>query len=230
MYHILVCDDDKAILDSVEIYLNLEGYHTIRAMNGQEALKAVENTEIHCAILDIMMPNIDGLTATLKMREKHNFPIILLSAKSEDTDKITGLSFGADDYVTKPFNPLELMARVKSQIRRYVRLGSIESKEGVIITGGLALDTVAKELTLDGEPVRLTAREYGIVEYLMRNLGHVLLTQQIYEAVWNEPSYSSEKTVTVHIRRIREKIEINPKEPKYLKVVWGIGYKIEKLS
>jgi len=230
MYHILVCDDDKAILDSVEIYLNLEGYHTIRAMNGQEALKAVENTEIHCAILDIMMPNIDGLTATLKMREKHNFPIILLSAKSEDTDKITGLSFGADDYVTKPFNTLELMARVKSQIRRYVRLGSIESKEGVIITGGLALDTVAKELTLDGEPVRLTAREYGIVEYLMRNLGHVLSTQQIYEAVWNEPSYSSEKTVTVHIRRIREKIEINPKEPKYLKVVWGIGYKIEKLS
>ena len=228
MYHILVCDDDKAILDSVEIYLNLEGYHTIRAMNGQEALKAVENTEIHCAILDIMMPNIDGLTATLKMREKHNFPIILLSAKSEDTDKITGLSFGADDYVTKPFNPLELMARVKSQIRRYVRLGSIESKEGVIITGGLALDTVAKELTLDGEPVRLTAREYGIVEYLMRNLGHVLSTQQIYEAVWNEPSYSSEKTVTVHIRRIREKIEINPKEPKYLKVVWGVGYKIEK--
>lgn len=229
MYNILVCDDDKAILDSVEIYLNLEGYHTIRATNGQEALKAVENTEIHCAILDIMMPNIDGLTATLKMREKHNFPIILLSAKSEDTDKITGLSFGADDYVTKPFNPLELMARVKSQIRRYVRLGSIESKEGVIVTGGLALDTVAKELTLDGEPVRLTAREYGIVEYLMRNLGHVLSTQQIYEAVWNEPSYSSEKTVTVHIRRIREKIEINPKEPKYLKVVWGIGYKIEKL-
>ena len=227
MYHILVCDDDKAILDSVEIYLNLEGYHTIRAMNGQEALKAVENTEIHCAILDIMMPNIDGLTATLKMREKHNFPIILLSAKSEDTDKITGLSFGADDYVTKPFNPLELMARVKSQIRRYVRLGSIESKEGVIITGGLALDTVAKELTLDGEPVRLTAREYGIVEYLMRNLGHVLSTQQIYEAVWNEPSYSSEKTVTVHIRRIREKIEINPKDPRYLKVVWGIGYKFE---
>ena len=222
MYHILVCDDDKAILDSVEIYLNLEGYHTIRAMNGQEALKAVENTEIHCAILDIMMPNIDGLTATLKMREKHNFPIILLSAKSEDTDKITGLSFGADDYVTKPFNPLELMARVKSQIRRYVRLGSIESKEGVIITGGLALDTVAKELTLDGEPVRLTAREYGIVEYLMRNLGHVLSTQQIYEAVWNEPSYSSEKTVTVHIRRIREKIEINPKEPKYLK--GGVGH------
>lgn len=229
MYNILVCDDDKAILDSVEIYLNLEGYHTIRATNGQEALKAVENTKIHCAILDIMMPNIDGLTATLKMRENHNFPIILLSAKSEDTDKITGLSFGADDYVTKPFNPLELMARVKSQIRRYVRLGSIESKEGVIVTGGLALDTVAKELTLDGEPVRLTAREYGIVEYLMRNLGHVLSTQQIYEAVWNEPSYSSEKTVTVHIRRIREKIEINPKEPKYLKVVWGIGYKIEKL-
>lgn len=230
MYNILVCDDDKAILDSVEIYLNLEGYHTIRAMNGQEALKAVEGTEIHCAILDIMMPNIDGLTATLKMREKHNFPIILLSAKSEDTDKITGLSFGADDYVTKPFNPLELMARVKSQIRRYVRLGSIEAKEGVIVTGGLALDTVAKELVLDGEPVRLTAREYGIVEYLMRNLGHVLSTQQIYEAVWNEPSYSSEKTVTVHVRRIREKIEINPKEPKYLKVVWGIGYKIEKIT
>ena len=224
---ILIAEDDPDIRDGVRILLSGEGYHIIEAENGTRALE-VFRPEVDLVILDIMMPNIDGLTATLKMREKHNFPIILLSAKSEDTDKITGLSFGADDYVTKPFNPLELMARVKSQIRRYVRLGSIESKEGVIITGGLALDTVAKELTLDGEPVRLTAREYGIVEYLMRNLGHVLSTQQIYEAVWNEPSYSSEKTVTVHIRRIREKIEINPKEPKYLKVVWGIGYKIEK--
>lgn len=230
MYNILVCDDDEAILNSVEIYCNIEGYQTIKAHNGREAIEACEKNEIHCAVLDIMMPNIDGLTATLKLREKHNFPIILLSAKSEDTDKITGLTFGADDYVTKPFNPLELMARVKSQIRRYVNLGSMEQKDNVITTGGLSIDTAAREVTVDGELVHLTAREYGIIEYLMRNLGHVLSTQQIYEAVWNEPSFSTEKTVTVHIRRIREKIEINPKEPKYLKVVWGIGYKIEKYN
>lgn len=229
MYNILVCDDDEAILDSIEIYCTSEGFHTIKAYNGIQAIEACKKNEIHCAVLDIMMPNMNGLTATLKMREKHNFPIILLSAKSEDTDKITGLTFGADDYVTKPFNPLELIARIKSQIRRYVNLGSMEQNDRVITTGGLSLDTAARAVTVDGEPVHLTAREYGIMEYMMRNMGRVLSTQQIYEAVWNEPSFQTEKTVTVHIRRIREKIEINPKEPTYLKVVWGIGYKIEKL-
>ena len=229
MYNVLVCDDDKAILDSLEIYLNLEGYKVFTAGNGMPALKTTEENDLQCIILDIMMPDLDGLNATLKLRESKNIPIILLSAKSEDTDKITGLSFGADDYVTKPFNPLELMARVKSQIRRYVSLGSMEKKDSLIVTGGLALDLDSKEITLDGEKVKLTATEYGILEYLMKNIGRVLSTNQIYEAVWKEPSFQTEKTVTVHIRRIREKIEINPKEPKYLKVVWGIGYKIEKL-
>ena len=228
MYTVLVCDDDVAILESVEIYLKLEGYNVLKAENGVEALDQVRNNEVHCVILDIMMPGMDGLRATVRMREKLNIPIILLSAKSEDTDKITGLSFGADDYVTKPFNPLELMARVKSQIRRYTSLGAMEKKEGVITTGGLSLDTLAKELTVDGEKVKLTATEYKIVSFFMENLGRVFSTGQIYEAVWNEPAGYSEKTVTVHINRIREKIEINPKEPKYLQVVWGIGYKMEK--
>ncbi|MDR0314464.1 MAG: response regulator transcription factor [Oscillospiraceae bacterium] len=228
MYNVLICDDDEAILESVDIYLKLEGYNVIKAQDGMQAIKAAQENELHCIILDIMMPRLDGLNTTLKLREKQNIPIILLSAKGEDTDKITGLSFGADDYVTKPFNPLELIARVKSQIRRYVSLGSIGRSEGVIVTGGLELDTGAKILRLDGDEVKLTATEYGILEYLCQNMGRVLSTQQIYEAVWNEPSYTTEKTVTVHIRRIREKIEINPKEPKYLKVVWGIGYKMEK--
>ena len=228
MYTVLICDDDKAILESLEIYLHLEGYEVVKATNGEEALAAARAHEIHCIILDIMMPGLDGLNATLQLREFNNVPIILLSAKSEDTDKITGLSFGADDYVTKPFNPLELMARVKSQIRRYATLGSMETRENVLTTGGLSLDPEAKEVMLDGEAVHLTATEYGILELLMKNMGRVLSTNQIYEAVWNEPAFSSEKTVTVHIRRIREKIEINPKEPKYLKEVWGIGYKIER--
>ena len=228
MYTVLVCDDDVAILESVEIYLKLEGYNVLKAENGVQALEQVKNNEVHCVILDIMMPGMDGLRATVRMREKLNIPIILLSAKSEDTDKITGLSFGADDYVTKPFNPLELMARVKSQIRRYTSLGAMEKKEGVLTTGGLSLDTLAKELTVDGERVKLTATEYKIVSFFMENLGRVFSTGQIYEAVWNEPAGYSEKTVTVHINRIREKIEINPKEPKYLQVVWGIGYKMEK--
>lgn len=228
MYTVLICDDDQAILDSLEIYLELEGYAVVKATNGEEALEAARQHEIHCIVLDIMMPGLDGLNATLKLREGNNVPIILLSAKSEDTDKITGLSFGADDYVTKPFNPLELMARVKSQIRRFATLGSMETRENVLTTGGLSLDPDSKEVTLDGDPVRLTATEYGILEFLMKNMGKVLSTNQIYEAVWNEPAFSTEKTVTVHIRRIREKIEINPKEPKYLKVVWGIGYKVEK--
>ncbi len=229
MYRVLVCDDDQAILDSIGIYLQMEQYEVLSATDGKQALALVESNEIHCIILDIMMPNLDGLTATLKLREKHNIPIILLSAKSEDMDKIQGLSFGADDYVTKPFNPLELMARVKSQIRRYTSLGSLENRDGVLVNGGLTLDLASRTLRVDGEPVRLTATEYGIVEYLMKNRGRVLSTGQIYEAVWNEPSFSVEKTVTVHIRRIREKIEINPKEPEYIKVVWGLGYKMEKL-
>lgn len=230
MYTVLVCDDDVAILDSVEIYLKTEGYRVLRAENGIKAIELLRNNEVHCVVMDIMMPGLDGLQSTVRMREKSNIPIILLSAKSEDTDKIAGLSFGADDYVTKPFNPLELMARIKSQIRRYTRLGSMEMIEGVITTGGLSLDTLGKSLTLDGENIKLTATEYKIIKVLMENLGRVLSTAQIYEAVWNEPAGYTEKTVTVHIRRIREKLEINPKEPKYLKVVWGIGYKIEKYT
>lgn len=175
------------------------------------------------------MPKMDGLKATIRIRERYNFPIILLSAKSEDTDKIAGLGFGADDYVTKPFNPLELVARVKSQIRRYSSLGSMQKNEHTLTTGGLSLNTDSKEVIVDGEPIKLTAREYSILEYLMKNMGIVLSGTQIYEAVWNEPAFHTEKTVTVHIRNIREKIEINPKDPKYLKVVWGLGYKVEKI-
>ncbi|NLL63959.1 MAG: response regulator transcription factor [Ruminococcaceae bacterium] len=228
--NILVCDDDKAILDSIEIYLQNEGFKVFRATNGIEALTVAESQELHCIIMDIMMPQMDGMTATTKLRQNKNIPIILLSAKSEDTDKIAGLSFGADDYVTKPFNPLELVARVKSQIRRYTSLGSLEKTENVLQSGGLVLDTAAKTVTVDGEPVKVTATEYKILEYLMENMGHVLSTNQIYEAVWQEEAFATEKTVTVHIRRIREKIEINPKDPKYIKVVWGIGYKIDKDS
>lgn len=226
--NVLVCDDDKAIVDALEIYLKQEGYGVIKAYNGRQALQAVSEEQIHLILLDIMMPELDGLSATIKIREEKNIPIIIMSAKSEDTDKITGLNFGADDYVTKPFNPLELMARVKSQMRRYMTLGAMVQKSNVLKTGGLELDINAKELQLDGASVKLTATEYGILEFLMRNMGHVFSIEQIYEQVWKEPSYSAENTVAVHIRRIREKIEINPKDPKYLKVVWGIGYKIEK--
>lgn len=229
MYNVLIADDDIAILNSIKIYLNQEGYNVLTATNGKEVLDVVSDNEIHCLVLDIMMPEMDGLSATLKIRENFNFPIILLSAKSEDTDKIAGLSFGADDYVTKPFNPLELMARVKSQIRRYASLGSMVKNDAQLVTGGLVLDTKSKQLTVDGERVHLTAREYKILEYLMMNMNTVLTSSQIYEAVWNEASFGIEKTVTVHIRNIREKIEINPKEPKYLKVVYGLGYKIEKI-
>lgn len=229
METILVCDDDKAILDSIEIYLKLEGYKVLKAEDGLQALDIIEKNEIHCLVLDIMMPRMDGLQATLKIREKHNFPIIMLSAKSEDTDKIAGLGFGADDYVTKPFNPLELVARVKSQIRRYISFSGFVKKDTQIVTGGLIVDTDAKTVSVDGESVKLTATEYMILEYLCKNLGRVLSSGQIYEAVWNEPSFRSEKTVTVHIKNIREKIEINPKDPKYIKVVYGLGYKVEKI-
>ncbi len=226
--NVLVCDDDKAIVDALEIYLKQEHYNVFKAYTGKQALQAIREQRIHLILLDIMMPELDGLSTTLKIREEQNIPIIMLSAKSEDTDKITGLNFGADDYVTKPFNPLELMARVKSQMRRYTALGSMVQKSSSLKTGSLELDTDSKELTVDGEPVKLTATEYGIMLFLMKNAGHVFSIEQIYENVWHDISYSPDNTVSVHIRRIREKIEINPKDPKYLKVVWGIGYKIEK--
>ena len=228
MYRVLICDDDKAIVDSIEIYLKHEGYEVIKAYDGIDAINKVKENEIHCMILDIMMPKMDGLMTAGKLRENYNFPIIMLSAKSEDTDKIIGLEFGADDYVTKPFNPLELMARVKSQIRRYAYLGSLEIRESQLVCGGLVLDKDSKEVTVDGTPVHLTAREFGILQYLMENSGRVLSGNQIYEAVWNEPAFGVERIITVHIKNIRSKIEINPKEPKYIKVVYGLGYKMEK--
>ncbi len=228
---ILVVDDDREIAAAIEKLLNREGYDVIKAYDGLQALAAVAENQIHLILLDIMMPRLDGLSATLKIRGSKNIPIIMLSAKSEDSDKILGLTMGADDYVTKPFNPQELVARVKSQLRRYMHLGDMTncSRTSQITVGGLCLDTEAKQLMVDGEPVRLTAKEYKILELLMSNPGIVFSAEKIYETVWKEIAYSVENTVMVHIRRIREKIEINPKEPKYLKVVWGIGYKIEKL-
>ncbi|UKI22961.1 MAG: response regulator transcription factor [Anaerotruncus sp.] len=230
METVLVCDDDIAILESIEIYLKAEGFNVLKAESGEQALNVIAENEIQCLVLDIMMPGTDGLQTTLKIREqKKNFPIIMLSAKSEDTDKIAGLGFGADDYVTKPFNPLELVARVKSQIRRYVSFSGFVQKAEQIVTGGLVVDTEAKTVSVDGESVRLTAREYMILEYLCKNMGRVLSSAQIYEAVWNEPAFRTEKTVTVHIKNIREKIEINPKDSKYIKVVYGLGYKVDKI-
>ena len=230
METVLVCDDDIAILESIEIYLKAEGFNVLKAESGDQALNIIAQNEIQCLVLDIMMPGTDGLQTTLKIREqKKNFPIIMLSAKSEDTDKIAGLGFGADDYVTKPFNPLELVARVKSQIRRSVSFSGFVQKAEQIVTGGLVVDTEAKTVSVDGESVRLTAREYMILEYLCKNMGRVLSSAQIYEAVWNEPAFRTEKTVTVHIKNIREKIEINPKDPKYIKVVYGLGYKVDKI-
>jgi DNA-binding response OmpR family regulator len=228
---ILVVDDDREIAAALEKLLVREGYEVIKAHDGLEALDALTGGQIHLILLDIMMPRLDGLSATMKIRESRNIPIIILSAKSEDSDKILGLSMGADDYVTKPFNPQELMARVKSQLRRYMHLGDMTNgaKTSRLIVGGLCLDTEAMQLTVDGEPVRLTAKEFSILHLLMANPGVVFSAEKIYGSVWKEVAYSVENTVMVHIRRIREKIEINPKEPKYLKVVWGIGYKIEKL-
>ncbi len=226
--NILVCDDQPEIVDAIEIYLKNEGYQIFKAFDGLEAIEKLEQNQIHLIIMDVMMPRMDGIRATLKIRESKNIPVIMLSAKSEDTDKIMGLNIGADDYVTKPFNPLELIARVKSQLRRYTKLGSAQSTENVFQTGGLTVDDERKEVTVDGEAVRMTPVEYKIL-LLIKNAGRVYSIDQIYEQVWNEPAYSPENTVAVHIRRIREKIEINPKEPKYLKVVWGIGYKIEKI-
>lgn len=231
MYNILVCDDDKAIVEAIEIYLSQEGYHILKAYDGEQALKILETEEVHLLVLDVMMPRLDGIRATLKIREKHSIPIIILSAKSEDVDKILGLNVGADDYVTKPFNPLELVARVKSQLRHYTQLGGTAKKESehVYEVGGLQINDDLKEVTVDGEKVKLTPIEYNILLLLMKNQGRVFSIDQIYESIWNEEAIGADNTVAVHIRHIREKIEINPKDPRYLKVVWGVGYKIEKM-
>ncbi|ATF16206.1 MULTISPECIES: response regulator transcription factor [Brevibacillus] len=227
-YQVLVVDDEAEIRDAIEIYLKNESMTVFKASNGLEALEVLENEEIHLILMDIMMPKMDGMTATFQIRQKKNIPIIMLSAKSEDTDKILGLNIGADDYVTKPFNPLELIARVKSQLRRFTNLGSAQMTEDEIQVRGLTLNKSTKNVAIDGNEVRLTATEYKILELLMENKGRVFSIEEIYERVWREPYMNAENTVAVHVRRIREKIEINPKEPKYLKVVWGIGYKIEK--
>lgn len=229
MFTILVCDDDKDIVDAIQIYLSQEGYNIIKAYNGLEALDILRSQEIHLAILDIMMPQMDGIRATIKLREeKISVPILFLSAKSEDSDKVLGLNIGADDYITKPFNPLELIARVKSALRRYTKLGSIATDTNLYMSGGLIVNDDLKTVTVDGENVRLTPIEYNLLRLLVKNKGKVFSIPEIYEQIWNEPCYGADNIVAVHIRHIREKIEINPKEPKYLKVVWGIGYKIEK--
>ena len=228
MYTILICDDDRDIVSALDIYLTSEGYQTVKAYNGREALKAVEQREIHLILMDIMMPELDGIRATAKLREENNVPIILLTAKSEDTDKILGLNIGADDYITKPFNPLEVIARVKSQLRRYTSLGGSEKSTGLITVGPVSMDDSAKRVTVDGEPVALTPIEYNILKLLISHPGQVFSSAQIYEQVWNDPAYGSENTVAVHIRHLREKIEIDPADPRWLKGVWGLGYKMEK--
>ena len=231
MFNILMCDDDKEIVDAIDIYLSQEGYHILKAYDGLQAIEIMKKEEVHLILLDIMMPNLDGIRATRKIRETSSVPIIMLSAKSEDVDKILGLNIGADDYITKPFNPLELIARVKSQLRRYTQLGNLatEEKEAVYVCGGLVVNDDLKTVTVDGEPVKLTPIEYNILVLLIKNQGKVFSIEQIYENIWNEEAIGADNTVAVHIRHIREKIEINPREPRYLKVVWGIGYKIEKM-
>ena len=231
MFKILVCDDDKEIVEAIEIYLTQEGYEVLKAYDGEEAIQTLKKEHVDLLIMDVMMPRLDGIRATLKIREENSLPIIILSAKSEDADKIMGLNIGADDYVTKPFNPLELVARAKSQLRRYTQLGSTvqDEKKEVYEVGGLSINDELKEVTVDGESVRLTPIEYNILLLLVKNQGKVFSIDQIYENIWNEEAIGADNTVAVHIRHIREKIEINPKEPRYLKVVWGGGYKIEKL-
>lgn len=230
MYNILVVDDDKEIVESIEIYLKNEGFNIFKAYNGIEALEILVEKEIHLILMDIMMPKLDGIKATIKIREEKNIPIILVSAKSEDTDKIIGLNIGADDYITKPFNLLELVARVKSNLRRYITLGNYNNvNKDILKSGGLELNICTKEVKVDGELIKITPIEFKILKLLLANKGRVFSIDEIYEKVWNDESFNVENTVAVHIRRIREKIEINPKEPRYLKVVWGVGYKIEKL-
>ena len=229
MANILVCDDDKEIVDAIEIYLSQDGYKIYKAYDGEQAIQILDKEEIHLLIMDIMMPKLDGIRATLKIREYSSIPIIVLSAKSEDTDKILGLNIGADDYICKPFNPLELVARVKSNLRRYTSLGSLTGENKAIYqVGGLVLNDDTKQVTVDDEPVKMTPIEYNILLLLMKNQGRVFSINQIYESIWNEDAIGADNTVAVHIRHIREKIEINPKEPRYLKVVWGVGYKIDK--
>ncbi|MGE9874669.1 response regulator transcription factor [Hornefia butyriciproducens] len=228
--NILICDDDREISRAIEIYLRNEGYHVIQARDGLEALDAVKKNDIHLILMDVMMPRMDGIQATMRIRQEKNIPIIMLSAKAQDYDKINGLNVGADDYVTKPFNPMELVARVKSQLRRYTDLGSLHKEESgdVWRSGGLTLDDAKKSVEVDGRPVSLTPTEYRILLFLVKNAGRVFSIEQIYEKVWDEPAYNPENTVAVHIRHIREKIEIDPGNPQYLKVVWGTGYKVEK--
>ena len=230
MPNILICDDERDIVTALKIYLSAEGYGLYEAYTGREALDIVRKHTIHLILMDIMMPEMDGISATAKLREEYNIPIILLTAKSEDTDKVLGLNVGADDYITKPYNPQELAARVKSQLRRYTLLGDIHTGNcaGEIKNGRLLYRTEEKTLYADGEPIKLTATETNIIDLLMRNLGRVFPAEEIYRRVWNEDAFASENTVMVHIRRIREKVELNPKEPEYIKVVWGIGYKMEK--
>ena len=230
MQTILVCDDDKDIVEAIDTYLTQEGYRVLKAYDGLQALEILKKEEVHLLIIDIMMPKLDGIHATLRIREESSIPIIILSAKTEDADKILGLNIGADDYVTKPFSPLELVARVKSQLRRYTKLGTMaENTENVFRTGGLVVDDDKKQVTVDGENIRLTPMEFNILCFLVRNAGKVYSIEQIYESIWNEEAIGVDNPVAVHIRHIREKIEINPKDPQYLKVVWGIGYKVEKL-
>ena len=232
MAKILVCDDDKDIVEAIDIYLTQEGYEVLKAYDGDEAIKVLKSNEVDLLIMDVMMPRLDGIRATLKIRENMSLPIIILSAKSEDADKILGLNIGADDYMTKPFNPLELVARVKSQLRRYTQLGSTarSDNQSEFRTGGLVIRDDLKEVTVDGEKVKLTPIEYNILLLLVKNQGKVFSINQIYENIWNEEAIGADNTVAVHIRHIREKIEISPKEPRYLKVVWGVGYKVEKIG
>lgn len=232
MYNILVCDDDKEIVEAISIYLSTEGYQVFKAYDGMEALSILKKEQIQLLLIDIMMPKLDGIRATMKLREQSNIPVIILSAKSEDADKILGLNIGADDYVTKPFNPLELVARVKSQLRRYTTLNTAEGNKRqtqgeLLIIDGLTLDNESKQVSVDGEEVRLTPIEFSILYFLMLHPGRVFSTSQIYEQIWEEEAIGADNIVAVHIRHIREKIEINPKEPRYLKVVWGQGYKME---
>ena len=227
MANILICDDERDIVSALKIYLSSEGYTLFEAYTGREALEVVKKHDIHLILMDIMMPEMDGISATAKLRETCNVPIILLTAKSEDTDKVLGLNMGADDYITKPFNPMEVLARVRSQLRRYTSLGGMEQKPNRIVIGGIALDDDTKTVTVDGEPVSLTPIEYNILLLLMRHPGRVYSSAQIYEKVWNESAFGSVGAVAVHIRHLREKLEINPSEPRYLKVVWGLGYKME---
>lgn len=230
MYNILVCDDDREIVEAIEIYLSKEGYNVIKAYDGLEAIEILKKEDVQLLLIDVMMPKLDGLRATLKIREKSGIPIIILSAKTEDSDKVIGLDVGADDYITKPFNPLELIARVKSQLRRYTKLGTMAGqKSNVYTVGGLEVNDDSKEVTVDGESVKLTPYEYKILLLLVKNQGRVFTIEQIYENVWEEEAIAADNTVAVHIRHIREKIEINPKEPRYLKVVWGLGYKVENI-